>query len=306
MPAVDVLLATWNGSRFIDDLLTSLATQRLPVAKLFVADDGSTDGTVERVRERAAALDLDAEIISEATVGGAAPNFSRLLDHARSASTADWFAFADQDDQWHPRKLERSVAAADATAPSQPIAVFHDARVVDSRGTVVHGSHLAHRGLPPVVPTIPRLLMQNPASGNTLMFNRALLDRLVPMPEAAPMHDWWTALVGASFGELRFVNEQLVDYRQHDANERGASGIGVARIAQEARSALTSFSRTRVNDRFALAEAFALAHPHLTEHPAHHLRDIRNMPIGQRQIKLVQGGFLHAGVVRNLAMLAFA
>lgn len=67
-----------------------------------------------------------------------------------------------------------------------------------------------------------RLLMQNVATGCTVMINRPLLELALPIPDAAIMHDWWLALVAAAFGKIGTVHEATVLYRQHGGNDTGA------------------------------------------------------------------------------------
>lgn len=305
-PTVDTLLATHNGAEHLAALLRSIAAQTLPTRRILLADDGSIDSTVSLAKSVAAQLDLDLRVTATDAVHGAAANFARLVATAVNQDPADHYAFADQDDLWHNVKLERSVMTLDQTgAGGRAAAVFHDARVVDVNGRVLRESHLDHRRIPRSVPSIPRLLMQNPASGNCLTMNHALMHTIHPIPAQAPMHDWWTALLAATNGELHYLDETLVDYRQHDANERGAAGMNPARLIDEIRQGLNAFDRSRVNDRFDLASAYVTAHPAATQHPAARLVELRDLPFGQRHLALLRGGFLHAGPVRNLAMLFY-
>lgn len=306
LPSVTVLLATKDGTPHLGELLGSIAAQSHPVSQILVSDDGSSDATVDLVTSTATERGLDLTVVDTVAVGGAAANFARLMQAASDLAPTAFYAFADQDDIWHPRKVEQSLQAlGDPATQSIARAVYHDARVVDASGVVVHRSHLTHRRLARTPPPPARLLMQNPASGNCITFNRALLDAAVPVPDDAPMHDWWIALTAAHVGELQCLDQTLIDYRQHSDNERGAAGMNPRRVAAEVGRAVRSFDRSRVNDRFALAAAFMKANPDATGHPAAQLLHVRSLPIGRRQIALLQGGFLHAGVLRNLAMLAY-
>ena len=69
------------------------------------------------------------------------------------------------------------------------------------------------------------LLRHNLVTGCTLTCNRALLDLAMPFPDRLVMHDWWLALVAAACGEIRFLEEPTVRYRQHGRNQVGASSL---------------------------------------------------------------------------------
>ena len=69
------------------------------------------------------------------------------------------------------------------------------------------------------------LLAQNYITGSTILINKYLANNVLPMPEGIVMHDWWVALVAAATGEIIYVDEQLVKYRQHHTNLIGANSF---------------------------------------------------------------------------------
>jgi hypothetical protein len=77
-------------------------------------------------------------------------------------------------------------------------------------------------GEPPSRDPLAVLLTQNFVTGCTVLVNRPLLERALPIPESAVVHDWWLALVAASCGHLLYVDWPTVAYRQHDSNAIGA------------------------------------------------------------------------------------
>lgn len=107
---VAVLLATYNGERWLPDLLASLAAQDGVRVEVFAADDGSRDGTVAVLRAGPAGLPV--HLVGGPRAGTPARNFARLLTSVDFAGF-DYVAFCDQDDLWLPGKLRR---AADVMA----------------------------------------------------------------------------------------------------------------------------------------------------------------------------------------------
>lgn len=103
-PTVDVVIPTYNRADLLPLAIASIQAQTVPVSRIFVVDDGSTDSTVEWVRQEAL-RDPRIELI-EKKHGGA--NRARNAGIARTE--AEWIAFLDSDDAWEPEKLERQFA----------------------------------------------------------------------------------------------------------------------------------------------------------------------------------------------------
>ena len=106
MKTVSVVMATYNGEKFLAEQIDSILSQSYPVHELIVQDDCSTDGTTDIVRQYMQKYPFVKLFINERNVGYN-ENFRRAAMHA----TGDFVAFSDQDDIWFPQKLERQVAA---------------------------------------------------------------------------------------------------------------------------------------------------------------------------------------------------
>ena len=232
---IDILLATYNGSRFVREQLDSLAAQTHRDWRLLVRDDGSTDETMAIVREWAKACDRPVEIVEDGRTGlGASQNFGALLEK----STAPYFAFCDQDDSWLPEKLETMLAAMRAQEKAAggsdvPVMVFSDLEVVDEKLDRIAAS-FALRSRRPVLSSgreMDQIMLHNPVPGCALLGNAALREASLPIPEAAVMHDWWVALAAGALGRVSIVHRPLVQYRQHGKNTLGASNNGVSALA---------------------------------------------------------------------------
>lgn len=217
-----LLLATFNGARFLAAQIDSLRSQTVADWTLLVRDDGSTDATMAQL-EAAAAADRRIEIVRDRS-GRLGPigNFSRLCEMALARGAAAAF-FVDQDDIWCPDKIERSLAALLAiehrVGPEVPLLVHSDLEVIDAHGRPVHGSfmrlqHIHHER----DAALTTLLNQNFVTGCASVINRPLLALGTPVPSGALMHDWWFALCAATTGEIAFLPEAMARYRRHDGN----------------------------------------------------------------------------------------
>lgn len=220
-----IALATYNGERFLPELLTSIQEQTFRSWILLVRDDGSTDGTLSILKERAA-RDARIELLSSEEQLGPSLNFGRIMRVALNRE-ASYLAFADQDDVWQPEKLATQLRAIEDAETQHgvetPMLVHSDVSVVNETLQTIDPSFrkFSRRHLNTTDP-LSTLLAHNFVIGCSTVVNKALLKVAVPVPESAFMHDWWVALLAASAGKLIDIDKPLVQYRQHNSNSIGA------------------------------------------------------------------------------------
>lgn len=229
-PLVDILMATYNGERFVAEQIESIQAQTYENWRLLVSDDCSSDGTLAIVG-RYAADDDRIHIVSEGVRhGGAKENFFALM----AMSDAPYCMFCDQDDVWLPEKVEKSLAALreleDVHGADVPLLVFCDMKVVDEELNIIHESFEGSSNFDPSRLTFSQLVALNVAAGCCQCFNHELLARSISVSDidAVEFHDWWSMLVAAAFGAISFINESLSLYRQHSENEVGANDYSPA------------------------------------------------------------------------------
>jgi glycosyltransferase involved in cell wall biosynthesis len=127
-PLVDVLLPTYCGGRFVREAIDSVLAQSHRDVHLIVVDDASPDATLDLVREHLAGRDERVTLLPLASRGGAPAARMAGLARARGAL----LAFVDQDDRWHPRKLERQLARL---RRDPGLSVVHtDIAIIDAEG----------------------------------------------------------------------------------------------------------------------------------------------------------------------------
>ena len=232
-PAINILLSTYNGCRYLAALLDSLLEQTCNNIIINIRDDGSTDRTREILD---AYSDLHPSIRVEYGDNlGPARSFHELLKTAHEDD--GYFAYCDQDDIWLADKIEAALTLLNADNADGPLLYCSRLEYVDA--------DLKHLGYSPVLKRAPKLhnaLVENVAIGCTLMFNhhtRKLLLDAPPPPSV--MHDHWCYLLGSAFGRILFDPVPRIKYRQHKSNVYGAAassyGLIKRRIARFINSA---------------------------------------------------------------------
>jgi hypothetical protein len=237
LPEVEVLLATYNGDRFLREQIDSILAQDYANIRVLARDDGSSDGTIEILNEYAERFPARFRVMpaSDAT-GSAKKNFLLLM----KASTANHICFSDQDDVWLPDKVSRTKKAMDQLESQWgthlPLLVFTDLHVVDEQLKMLYGSFWEFMRIDPErIDRLAKLMVQSVVTGCTAMLNRPLLELSLRMPEEASMHDRWIGLLASAMGKSSILKAQTVLYRQHDRNVIGIgdkiAGVGAGERA---------------------------------------------------------------------------
>lgn len=216
-------MATYNGERFLERQLASIAGQTLAPCELVVRDDGSSDATMQILRQFAQVAPFPVIVANEAPALRLGPAYS--FGRALAFASGDLVCLADQDDEWLPDKLavlhKRVQEVTAQSGPAAPILVHHDLHVIDAEGNTLHPSMNDSSQLQAEATPFKRRLLQNTVTGCASMFNRALLLRALPFPPVILMHDHWLALVAACSGRVVFEPACLARYRQHGHNVVG-------------------------------------------------------------------------------------
>ncbi len=223
-PLIMILLATYNGEKYLRELLDSILNQTYNKWIIMVSDDGSTDSTLEILKEyQKKHLNRILIVGNESPSGSACGNFFHLLQHCAGA----YMMFCDQDDVWEPYKVEitlKSLLEIERTKAKRPALVFTDLAVVDGTLQPIASSFIRYSKLSANRVGLNHLLIQNIVTGCTVMINKPLRDIALELQqkENVMMHDWWLALVASLFGEIGYVDRATIRYRQHGNNEVGA------------------------------------------------------------------------------------
>jgi glycosyltransferase involved in cell wall biosynthesis len=249
---VVVLMSTYQGERYVGDQLASVLEQLPPEGRIVIRDDGSTDGTVDRILTVA---DKRVSLVRGPNIGFVR-SFFWLMESA--PPEAEMIMLCDQDDVWLPGKIERAWQAL-KDSDGEPTLYCSRLRLVDPR--------LGNLGLSPRWPRPPSFanaLAENIVTGCTAALNPAALRIACRHGDLSRIHfhDWWLYLVITAFGHVIYDPEPTVLYRQHEGNVIGM-GSGLARY----RAILRFLRRTNwVHVMFNQIENFRAVHgPQLIE-----------------------------------------
>lgn len=223
---IDIVLATYNGEKFLAEQIRSIQNNSgydKFVSRLLVIDDGSTDATFSIVKELSLHDKKIVWLTNTSNRHGASNNFAFGL----AQTLSPYIMLSDQDDVWLPEKIQLSIdkiKQLEKESGSVPLLVFSDKEIVDEKLQTICSSYFKLRDIPKDWHVKPeQLCQQNVVSGCTMLFNRALLNKAMPIPENAYMHDWWLALVANKCGKLELIDKPLIKYRQHDNNTIGVN-----------------------------------------------------------------------------------
>lgn len=220
---IHILMATYQGAKYLPEQLASIEAQTTKDWKLHVRDDSSTDDTWQILKEFAGKHPNQVEIFQNNNRLGAKGNFALLLQEVQEPGD---YVFCDQDDIWEPEKLvslQKKLRERERVN-KLPVLVYSDAVVIDEVGNVVAESFVGQTGVfLPEKRVMETLLLCNFVQGASAMWNQELhqIAGKHSVPEEALMHDWWLALVAAGQGEIVYLPERLTRYRQHGANVVG-------------------------------------------------------------------------------------
>lgn len=219
---ITILLATYNGEKYLREQLESLLDQTYANWHLIVRDDNSTDNTPAILEQYQQLYPEKITILPNNGVNlGSVLNFNALLTFAQDSQ---YIMFCDQDDKWKKNKIEATFSKLreleQQYGKACPLLVYTNFQYVDESMQVIEAkkdfeiNRIKHFGF-------SHLLAHNPVYGCTTIINRALADKVGSIPADAENHDYWIALVAAAFGKLYYLPERTILYRQHSRNVSG-------------------------------------------------------------------------------------
>lgn len=301
-----ILLATYQGERYLRAQLDSLTAQTRADWKAFVHDDGSRDGTMDILREYAQRDPERFCLIDAPSTGGAKSNFLFLTAQVQ----APYYLYCDQDDVWLPDKIERTMdrmrELESRQGKDRPCLVHTELKVVDASLRPISSRLSEYQGIEPERLTLGRLLVQNVVTGCTMMVNRPLRDAMIRCadPGAIRMHDWWAALIAMRFGGIGFLPEPTILYRQHGGNSVGAQSArsltALCKKALDAGQIRRSILETRSQ-----AQEFARAFDLDADDLIHQYARLDRLGKAQRLAFYRKNGIRKTKTLRNLGFLLY-
>jgi len=226
-----ILLATYNGEKYLKEQLDSLFEQTNKHATLWIHDDNSKDNTVSIIKEYQSKYPNKIEFLDDdISTGGAKENFTYLLNHIDD--NYDYVMFCDQDDVWLEDKIEitlKKMMQVEDINSNKPVLIHTDLKVVDEKLNIISESMFKYQRLNlDNQYKLNKIALENIITGCTVMLNKKLVSMSKTIPKEAIMHDWWIAIITLqNNGIIEFVNKSTIKYRQHSINTIGAKKVNL-------------------------------------------------------------------------------
>ena len=229
-PKIEILLATYNGEKYVGEQIDSIINQTYNNWELLIRDDNSKDGTLEILKEYEK-KDKRIKIIEDKKGNlGFVKNFEELLNNSKE----DWVMFSDQDDYWLENKIEKYVAILNASSEDilkKPMLIHSNSFICDDNLEIVKeefiNSKIANEY------NEDNFYFAYFVQGSTVLINRAIIDLALPFSKNVTVHDRYFHLLAEFLGKRIFINESLIKYRQHSNNKIGAKSSVISKILKK-------------------------------------------------------------------------
>ena len=219
MEKIDILMATYNGEKYIRQQLDSILSQTYNEFNLIISDDASSDNTVGILKEYEN-KDSRIKVFKQEKNLGVVENFEFLLKQV----TTDFFMLADQDDIWEENKIETSI---NKLREENSDLVYTDLKVVDENLNEICDSYWKLKGFDKKVfkyNNFESLYLNNYITGCTIVCKSKWIDEILPLPKTSKyvIHDYWISLIISMNGKISYIQNATVNYRQHLQNSIGS------------------------------------------------------------------------------------
>ncbi len=229
---IDILLATYNGEKYVDEQIKSILNQTYKNFNLIISDDCSKDDT-PNILKKYEKIDDRVKVYLQKTNLGVVKNIEFLLKQV----TNDFYMLSDQDDVWLKEKAEKSI---EKLKKENADLVFGDLEVVDKTLNTIYPSFgdfmLLNKKIKKYINSYKVNYLYNCVTGCTVLSKKTYIDKILPLPQNSKflIHDHWIGLIVALNGKLAYMSEKYIKYRQHGNNQVGTNKIshGFSKIEQ--------------------------------------------------------------------------
>ncbi|MBQ6200572.1 MAG: glycosyltransferase [Prevotella sp.] len=212
-PVVLVLMSTYNGELFLKEQIDSILSQEGVDVRLLVRDDGSKDNTCSILSDYASAhQNIEWKACENV---GFVKSFSVLVKMAMASEIpANYYAFADQDDIWMPKKLVTACSVLSSKDPCKPNLFTSNSMQVDAEGKELE---LFHKGPEPKFRK-GNVLVFGTEQGCSMVFNRRAIELYSECEPQLTWHDRWLYHICYFLGSVTYDHRPLFYYRRHENN----------------------------------------------------------------------------------------
>lgn len=221
MPQVLIMMATYNGEKYLQEQLDSILAQTHANWELIIQDDGSTDSTLSII-EKYCLTDSRIRLLhNDSPYHGAFWNFHILANRFKKTDHYDFYMFCDQDDIWYKNKIEILLNMM-RESDEAPTLVYADMSICDKNGIVIEKS--INRVYKISNLSEYSVFFNHKVFGCNMMINKKLFDLIPEVDITKPYvknlsHDNYCAKYAAVFGKIVFVPCLTMKYRRHGENE---------------------------------------------------------------------------------------
>lgn len=221
---IDILLATYNGEKYLREQIDSILNQTYKNIRLIISDDCSKDATRE-ILEEYEKKDKRIKLFFQKKNLGYVKNFEFLLEQVEN----EYYMLSDQDDVWLEEKVEKSLQFL---KQNNADLVFGDLEVVDQKLNTIYKSFgdymLLNDKIKKYIDSYKVNYLYNSVTGCTVLSKKKFIENILPIPKESKYvaHDHWMGLmVSVHGGKLAYMPEKYIKYRQHGNNQIGTEKI---------------------------------------------------------------------------------
>lgn len=252
---LSVALCTYNGEKYLQEQLNSIASQTMLPDELVVCDDGSKDSTLSLLNDFRQQVNFPVHIYQNDSNLGSTKNFEKAI----TLCQGELITLCDQDDLWRTNKLQRSVEVLDAHPDAGY--VFSDADLIGEESqllnitlwdTVSFTGSFRERFLKGE--QVECFIQKHIVTGATMTFRKEIGHIAMPFPESETwIHDGWIALISSAIGAKGIaIAEPLICYRQHSCQQVGLPAHNNGNDAQKNGSDGSGATKTLDNKHLSL------------------------------------------------------
>lgn len=216
---ISIALCTYNGAKYLEEQLKSLAEQTLKADEIIICDDNSSDNTVNIVNRYKDNLNI--KLTVNKTNLGVTKNFEQAI----SLCSGDIIFLCDQDDVWDKNKIK---IMAEKMQDEKIGFCCCDGIITDENlkqiadYTLWNTSGLSKIDLNKF--SAYNLINNYCFTGMATAFKSSLKKYVLPVSKNA-VHDEWLAFIAVCVSKVAFVEQKLVFYRQHNSQQIGINSI---------------------------------------------------------------------------------
>lgn len=211
-PKVNILMATYNGAKYIEAQLDSLIAQTYDNIDIYIRDDGSKDETVQVIQRYMEKDTGEKKIIlldNEGENLGCPYSFYEIF---RKCQPAKYYSMCDQDDIWYPEKIAWAVERLEQEEDNQILVYYTASDYSDSQGNLIRKSPAQKENL-----ELEDVLYYTPGSGFTMLINEQARQKLLLDVTLGPeLHDRWLIRGGVCFGKVIYEPRATASHIRHE------------------------------------------------------------------------------------------